>query len=101
MYVCMYVGGTPTNKGGQQAKRKRRVYGDHLNAEVCMNDTYLPTYHRLTYLPTQEALLGVSRGLYFRGRLRLNPRNSRAAYISPEGNPFAGIDILIDGAKDR
>jgi hypothetical protein len=28
-------------------------------------------------------------GRLFKGRLRLNPRNSRAAYVSPEGdNPF-------------
>ncbi|EWM20249.1 hypothetical protein Naga_100363g1 [Nannochloropsis gaditana] len=40
-------------------------------------------------------------GRLFKGRLRLNPRNPKAAYVTPEGNNPFQVDILIEGPKDR
>jgi UDP-2,3-diacylglucosamine pyrophosphatase LpxH len=39
-------------------------------------------------------------GLAFKGRVRLNPFNHRAAYVTPEHNVL-GMDILIDGHRHR
>lgn len=39
-------------------------------------------------------------GLAFKGRVRLNPFNHRAAYVTPEHNVL-GLDILIDGHRHR
>lgn len=59
------------------------------------------------HLSVEEARADIAAGLLFEGRLRLNPRNSRVAYVTPEAMPGVGLplgvgmDIMIEGPKDR